>query len=515
MPWLDRAASLLDQACGLVSPRWALKRDRARMARELLARSYDAASAGRRTQGWRRASSDANATTRAATARLRDVARDLVRNDPYAESGIATICDHAVGWGIVASTKNAKAKAAWQAWADTTACDADGADDFYGLQHLVMRTVAESGECLVRRRTRRPEDGLPLPFQLEVLEPDYLDSSKDGIALGPNGSGGRIIQGVEFDGIGRRVAYWLFDEHPGANMLFGRSAAASRRIPAEAVLHIFRKVRPGQVRGVSWFAPVLLKLKDFAEYEDAALVKQKIAACLAVITTDVDGTAPALGATDAAEPLVDSLEPGMILNVPPGRAVTPVQPPRVDEHAAFSVTLLRAVAAGLGVTYEDLTGDYQNMPFSAARMSRIKHWNRVHAWRWRMLIPQLCIPVWNWAMTYGRIMAAVTDPAAVSWTAPPMPMIEPDREGLAAQRNIRSGIMSLSESLRELGYEPEAVLREIAADNKLLDRLGLKLDSDGRYMTQAGQLQGEALPQPAAPAPAANGNGTGERARVH
>jgi capsid protein len=66
---------------------------------------------------------------------------------------------------------------------------------------------------------------------------------------------------------------------------------------------------------------------------------------------------------------------------------------------------LRAIATGLGLTYEDLTGDYTNMPFSAARMSRLRHWARVvDDWRWRLLIPQFCDPVWDWAMEAAVIM---------------------------------------------------------------------------------------------------------------
>ena len=70
--------------------------------------------------------------------------------------------------------------------------------------------LAESGECLVRLRERRVEDGLPVPLQLQVLEPDHLDASKTGDL--PNG--GFVLQGVEFDALGRRRAYWLY---PGAS----------------------------------------------------------------------------------------------------------------------------------------------------------------------------------------------------------------------------------------------------------------------------------------------------------
>jgi lambda family phage portal protein len=338
---------------------------------------------------------------------------------------------------------------------------------------------------------------LPIPLQVQVLEPDFLDTTKD--SLGGLVGGRRIVQGVEFDAIGRRVAYWIYPEHPGSAF----ATPSSVRVPAENIRHIFRTQRPGQVRGVSWFAPVLLRFKDFDDFEDATLMKQKIAACLAVITSDVDGTGPPLGSTDTTEdPQIDSLEPGAILNVPPGRTIEVVQPPSVREYSDYTKTTLRAIATGLGVTYEDLTGDYGGMPFSAARMSRLRHWSRVEDWRWRLLVPQFCGPVWAWAAETAAVFG--TSLGVAEWTAPPAPMIDPVNEGLAYQRNVRAGIMSLSEALRERGYDPETVLTEMAADNARLDDLGLILDSDPRQMTQAGQLQGKAAPAAASAAPASD-----------
>ena len=145
----------LDRAIGVVAPQWQRKRVHARLATAFALRHYEGASSGRRTQNWNRNAGDANSAQGGLTlSRLREVARDLVRNNPYAASALSTIADQAVGWGILAkpATPHPRALAAWNAWADTTACDADGRHDFYGLQKLVMSTMAESGECLVRRR---------------------------------------------------------------------------------------------------------------------------------------------------------------------------------------------------------------------------------------------------------------------------------------------------------------------------------------------------------------------------
>ena len=86
----------------------------------------------------------------------------------------------------------------------TTACDADGRLDFAGIQKQALRTVVESGEVLVRRRIRRPEDGLPIPLQLQVLEPDHLDATRDGITT-PNGGRDRAGDRVFADRATRRL----------------------------------------------------------------------------------------------------------------------------------------------------------------------------------------------------------------------------------------------------------------------------------------------------------------------
>ena len=491
--WIDRITAP-------IAPVWTLRRQRARYAGEILARHYEGAANTYRTQGWKKPASDANAAVGPGLAPLRQAARDLVRNNPYAAGALASIVNETIGWGIVAKSANVRAMKLWKAWAETKACDADGQHDIYGLQKLVLRTIAESGEVLIRRRFRLPADGLPIPLQLQVLEPDFLDQAKDAITL-PNG--GRIVQGVEFSPIGERVAYWLFRDHPGS---IQGAFAPSVRIPAEGVVHLFRGERPGQVRAVSWFAPSLLKWKDLDEYDDATLVKQKIAACLAVfVRDDLDGGGAPLGEpNDVAAPPIDTLSPGMVSNLPAGRQISVVEPPRVNDYGDYMDRNLRGIATGLRVLYEGMTGDHRDLSFSAARMSRLAHQPDVDDWRWRLVIPGFCDPAWRWAMEAAAIagLLNVADPPPVSWTPPPLPFIDPANEGLAILRNVRAGISTMQEELRARGLDPADVIAEMKAWNELLDKSGIILDSDPRKMTQAGQAQTQAAPiDPANPAP--------------
>jgi lambda family phage portal protein len=194
--------------------------------------------------------------------------------------------------GNVPKTVKAKLLDLIKAHLDTTAIDARGRTNLYGLQWLVHGH---------RRRSRRGagappsapcSDGLPLPFQLEVLEPDFIDSTKDGPVAN---NGGYMVQGVQFDPIGRLVGYWLYSQHPGS---YSGIAYESRLVPASEIAHIFRTDRPGQARGVTWFAPVILKMRDLADYADAQLVRQKVAACFAAFIHSEENVSTVMPAAD-------------------------------------------------------------------------------------------------------------------------------------------------------------------------------------------------------------------------
>lgn len=478
--------TITDRIALWFSPTAGLRRLQARAAADaLVKRNYDAAGAGRRTSGWARNRGDANAVIVRAAAELRMHARDLVRNCGWARRGSRTIVNSVVGWGLAPKATGkaaAEAMIAWKAWADALTCEAEGRLTFGGVQRQVMRACYSDGEVLVRRRWRRPEDGLPLPLQLQVLEADYLDTAKDQITAP---SGGQIIQGVEYDLLGRRAAYWIFPDHPGS----GRLVGLSKRIPARDILHVFDPERAGQARGVSWLGASIVPLKDLDDYDDAELMKQKIAACFAAFVSDRDGTATPMGEQDADDPLIETLEPGMVVHLAGDKQVTTASPPQVTTDQ-FSAKHLRKIAAGIGVTYEDLTGDYSQVNFSSARMARMAFKGNVEGWQSDIAIP-FCTGVWAWAMEAAMFLEKNTwqEAPGAEWTAPPLPLVEPDKEIRAKTMEIRAGLTTPSESVRERGGDPETHFIELAKDFERFKTLGLKLDCDPSETSQAGLTQ--------------------------
>ena len=450
--------------------------------------AFDGATKSRRSAGWRAVGTSADAEIGKAGVVLRNVARDMVRNVPIAARAQQMIANNVVGTGIVPAIRGRdgfvkRVDPLLIEHLDTPNIDANGRTDLYGIEAGIVAAVAVDGEVLVRRRWRRPEDRLPLPFQLQVLEIDHLDTSIDG----PIGTG-FAVQGIEFDLLGRRVAYHLFDEHPGAWSRY--TLPQSRRIPASEVAHVYRQDRAGQMRGASWFAPVIMRMRDQADASDAHLMRFKIAACYAAFVKggDEEQDPDDLEDVDGDDRLT-ALGPGIVEYLRQGEEVTFGTPPQVGDYGPYMRAIGQEIAAGLGLTYEGLYGNYADVNFSSGRMGWLEFQRNVAAWQNHMMIPSLCRPVQRWTMEAVAVRLGSSEGLDWSWTPPRREMISPVDEIPAIRDAIRSGLSSRSTEVRKLGYDPEAIDAENAADNARADSMKLAFDSDGRRSLKAGAAQ--------------------------
>ena len=442
-------------------------------------RRYDAASISRRTSGWMATSTGPNREIGPSLVRLRDRHRDLSRNNPWARRAIQAITNNTIGDGIQAQWLDESSQTLWQRWFATQACDADGRSDGYGLQALAFQTLVVSGEVLIRRRPRRPEDKLPIPLQIQVLEPDYLDHSKNDTLP----SGGWITQGVEFNPFGQRIAYWLYPDHPGDSLLRKTFIGESVRYPASEFLHIYRMDRPGQARGVPWGTGAMLRLRMLDDYSDAHLERQRLSACYMAFVRD---TQPHPDENSPSLPLVDKLEPGAIEILPPGRDMVFASPPGVEGYREYLSTVLRAVAADYGVPYETLSGDLSEVNFSSARMGWNEFARNIDVWRWHLIIPQMLAPLTNWFRDAAQLAGYSLPDTLPQWTPPARVMVDMVHEVPAIKDAIRCGLITLPEAIRQQGYDPESLIQEQAAFLARLDALGIRLDCDPRYSAPPG-----------------------------
>ena len=466
---------------------------------------HEAAGRGRRAQAWMPGNPGAVSALLATNSELRTKSRDLVRRNAWAQSGIEAFVANAVGTGIKPQSLagddafKTAVQTLWRDWVEEA--DAAGQTDFYGLQALACRAMLEGGECLIRLRPRRPEDGLSVPLQLQLIEPEHLPLNLN-IDLD---SGNVVRSGIEFDGMGRRVAYHLYRSHPEDGRLApmsGQGGLETVRIDASEIIHLYKVLRPGQIRGEPWLSRALVKLNELDQYDDAELVRKKTAAMFAGFITrqSVEDNLLGEGLPDGNGVSLAGLEPGTMQILEPGEDIKFSDPADVGgSYGEFLRAQFRAVAAAIGITYEQLTGDLSGVNYSSIRAGMLEFRRRCEMVQHGVLVHQMCRPVWAAWMKQAVLSGALQAPGfarggnakrrqylAAKWIPQGWQWVDPEKEFKAMLLAIRSGLMSRSEAISAFGYDAEDVDREIAADNQRADDLGLIFDSDPRRTSKDG-----------------------------
>lgn len=435
-----------------------------RPAKVGLGRTFDANGRGRRASGmgfFHRINSEvagAGPTVRARS-------RYLANNNPWISQAVANWAGALVGPGILPTSKHPDAATRkalatlWTFW--TEGADADGRTDFYGMQADIARGLVIDGEVFVQ--VIMSEDGP----RYRLLPPELIDESMTRELPG----GGVIVQGVEFDGEGRRVAYWVLPSRPHEQFA---TYAPPVRIPADQILHVFKPLAAGQVRGVSWLAPVILPASEFDQLCDALLLGVKIAAMHAGFLVDQNGTAgePYTG-EEAGGILESGLEPGTLKRLPTGIDVKFNTPSQTQEVAAFLRLNLQQLAAGLGLPEHLLSGDLTGANYSSLRAGLLPFRQRVEQIQYGILVPQLLRPIWRQVITWTLLSgdldgpdfeASPRDYMACEWLPPAFMQVDPAKQVQADVAEMEAGLTSRRKLVAARGWALEDLDAEIQAD---------------------------------------------------
>ena len=437
-------------------------------------RSYEGASKAPRMDSWRVGRGSSNEAIFSSGDTLISRSRDLIRNNPFAQRMHTVVVNNTIGAGIKVTFKGPKSRVIqgyWDEWMGSSQIDGDRHTDLYGLESLVMSAVFESGEVLLARRVNQSG---PVPFTLNVLEIDYLDRGKNSEGR----QGNKIIQGIEFNGKGERVAYWLYDEHPGDTI----SPVSSKRVSAENIKHIFLKTRPNQQRGVPFLHSVIVSLHELGKFMDATLVKQQISAIFSAFVYDSvgDGVGGMLGARGGGGQEEEGsrsnieLTSGTVQYLPQGKDIKFANPPSASDFNSFVSTILRAIASGGGVTYEQLTNDYSQVTFSSGRMGFMEMNRNITRWQQEIIVKQFLSTVLFWFKQALEISFFVrSDGVTESYSFPVRPAIDPSKEISATEKAIRNNLTTVSEQIRRDGKNPRTVFEERARELGEMEALGL------------------------------------------
>jgi lambda family phage portal protein len=486
--------TVLDRIIGWIDPHAGLRRQ---MGRRLLQRAYDAASP---RDPWKpkRSGASANADHFADAAMLRAKARALVQNVPYIAAGMDALVAQTVGTGIVPRATGGQAdliNTLWARW--VTECDADGRLDFYGLTAAAYRAMEQDGEVLIRLRPRFATDGLSVPLQLQLLEIDWLDTSR----ISAEGSN-TVVNGVEYDTLGRVVAYWLWDQHPGDITLRRGTRTQSRRVPASSIIHLYRQERPGQGRGITRLAPIISRVRDLQLYEDAVLARKNLESRLSVLAsgdvTQMANPEPGALAGDPSKAAqtgsLGELASGGITQLPPGLNLQFIDPKSAGGEVAYVVYQLHLIAAGFGVSYEMMTGDLSQVNYSSARVRLMDLRRQIEQMQWLTLVPNLLGPIWRAFNDAAELAGKIRRPDyKVDYSTPKWEYVNPEQDVRAELDAVGGGLQSLSESIRRRGYNPAQVFEELRTDFETLKESGVL---EVLLLLQRGRVSQDVTPQP-------------------
>lgn len=471
-------ATALDRLIMQVAPQWGERRMRSRLAVALAGSYYGGASARRSLATWWPQAGSANADTLRDLPDLRNRSRDLVRNAPIGGGAVATVVSNVVGTGLTlqsnidATTLGMSAEAAaewqreteleWSLWATTTDCDVTRQQNFYGLQELAFRSVLESGDvAILTPSIVRP--GRPYRLALQLIEADQMcnkDNAPDTSAM---------AGGVEMDAYGAPVAYWFMKEHPGEGYGSPRSRqwyrreAFGGRTQRRNVLHLFRRLRPGQTRGIPFLAPVIEPLKQLERYADAEIMAAVVSAMFTVfVKSDGEGLSPLDTATSGgtgsgaqAQGWDGKLGNGLVVDLAQGESIETANPGRPNANFdPFFLAVVKQIGVALELPFEVLMKHF-NASYSASRAAMLDAW-RFFRGRRDWLAEYLCRPVYElWldeAVASGRIVAPgfFGDPRVrmaylgSQWIGDSPGSIDPMKDADAAEKRIDIGISTIS-----------------------------------------------------------------------
>ncbi|GGG77617.1 phage portal protein [Salipiger pallidus] len=440
-------------------------------------------------------------------------ARDLGRNNGWAAGAISKEVDGVIGanfrpllkpdWRALGLSSDwaqefkELVEARWRLHADDPRryCDTTRSQTMPQLFGSAYRTYLIEGEALglVNWRAARP-----FKTTLRLVDPDLLSNPYDAA------DEQQLRGGVEVtrDGVAR--AYHFRQGHRDSAWANVADAMTWKRIGREGangrpqVIHFFDKARDGQTRGVSRLAPIIERLKMEDHYSRVELQAAVINAILAAFIKSPMGPEAMdemFGEGDASAFLnyqADRTEfysgrggvklgGARIQTLYPNDEIGMVSTARpAAQFADFEAAVLRNIASGLGISYEQLASDWSKTNYSSARAAMIEIWR---GWTARRVAfsQGFCQPYFMaWLeeqVLDGHIRLPRGAPdfhmywpayARAKWIGPGKGFVDPVKEAQAAAMRVALGLSTLEEEAAELtgtdyADNMEQIGREITA----------------------------------------------------
>lgn len=351
-------------------------------------------------------------------------------------------------------------------------CERADAAERYHVADMAMlqeRTMVESGDFLAQ--IILSGDNRSWPLRILVHESDRMTKTE---MEGPTSG---TWEGVVYDSdTSRLLGVWLDGDGYRKQDTF---------LPADQVMYNHDSNRPYQLRGISPFAPALILAGMGAQYTDTELTAQSLASqYLAFIKCDNPETERKKRAEMMRDGRFRDYMKGVVVEYLPRTAEIsfPSQARQSAGVSPFLQIVLRAVSRVSVTPYELISGDYGQMNYSTAKVSRndiLKVLRPIYGRRRRTFYQRLFRLNLATGVACGRLSLRNfwQNPDHYSrslWVPPGIDSPDPLRDAKAASELIDNLLMSPYEYISGRGRDPREVAREIAEYQDDTKDLGLE-----------------------------------------
>jgi lambda family phage portal protein len=465
--------------------------------------------------------------------------RDMVLNDGYSAGAVALHRDSIVGaqyrlnakpdWRVLGADADwaeefsmvAESRFNLAAEAEDCYFDASGQLTLTGMVRLLVGAFVYTGEVLAT--CEWVKDGRPFNTAIQLVSPDRL-SNPDGIA-----DEKLLRRGVRKNARGKPIGYYIRQGYP--TEWYDNSSDKWSYIPAakpwgrKQVIHIIEPQQIDQTRGIAEMVAALKHTRMTKQFSEITLQNAVINASYAAaieselptadLVTAMGGGSEGYGKAlesymtmlgeylggaeniqiDGAK--IPSFFPGTKLNLKPMGTPGGV-------GSDFEASLLRKVAASLGVSYEELSRDFSKASYSAARASMATT-GRAMASRKKMVADRFAQNVYalwveeeiaakrlplpagrnrtDFYRDNGLAKAAYT---RATFVGSGRGQIEELKETQAAMLRIKAGLSTYEEECAKLGKDYREVFEQRAREEKLIGALNLPINLDATAKGKAG-----------------------------
>jgi capsid protein len=396
---------------------------------------------------------------------IRSKTRYERQNNPALAGLVRTLSTSIVGTGPrarvggIADNRARRLEKLWTAWAKAaglTAAFRLGVEGYYqdgdALAQLVLDPTPRPGVVPLALVNYEAEQcGDPNPFQ-----------------PGPG-----ELYGVRVDALGRPTHYHVYNVHPGDGPTGGglTDPFAGKWIESRFILHFHKPERPGQLRGVSPFAPALNGGAQARRYSGAVLGSaEKAARVTGVVETELgpEGTPSPPVPYEVVPVLTES-----VVTLPAGSKFTGHEPGQPTAQYGEYIGLKNAEwGAPVGAPKAVVNLNSENASFSSARLDQLIF--RDGCWLEKENLAALLDKVW--ALWFELLTLqpehagyAADEGLTVEFLFPGFSAMDPLKDSKAVGEALDRGLTNLAIECAERGLD----WREVQ-DQKLAEELRLQ-----------------------------------------